>query len=266
MSTTDLVKTIKVFPTHSKDLNMVFAATYSQYKINVKLINTLLLLNTVLKSGISTCLSALNKPMYEGIMKGLDTANKSMNKVMPKNLNMDVQVGVVGDLLAVACTDFFGSIPENLFNIFQDIKNSINEFANFPLRSGLMNSLASELLSLKDQILSSLLGSAFEIVLAPIIAYEDFLKEHGLNEMLNRMERIERCLTKPGVGNRPISDFMHVDLNGNKQLYSQYYRSQLLMDSKGRISIKYLDVDNETKARFHNIMKSSQSYRITISG
>ena len=267
----DFKQKVSIFPKHSSDLNIIFAVTYAEYKVNVKILETILFPNEIAKQLIRSGLEILNKAAYDEIIKVLDLLNKTIKSILPNALNkkmvMDVQVGIVGDLLSVACTDYFGSVPENMYNKFQDIKNKVNKKGAVTLGAGLMNGMANELLSLKDQLLMATLSVFFLPLLTPMIEYENFLKEHGIFKMLDRMEKIEKCLTKKGVGNRPVADFMHDVPGSNKKvLNSHYFRDQFLMDSKGNFSIKLLDVSDEKRSRFNNIMKSMASFRLTMSG
>lgn len=254
--------TIDLMPKHSGDLNILFSVSYAEYKAYVKTLEVLLLAQSFLKPAIEDGAKKLDTAAYGAITKGTALLNNVLKSTLPPpfNKNIDVKVGAMGDLLAVACTDYFGSIPESLFNTFQDIKHGINKWAVSPLDKGLFNSIARDLLAAKDEALQDIVGSdIFTTILSPLVAYESFLKENGVDDIIKRMQRLERCMTKPGVGGRKKSDFIHPTA---KKLYSAYYKSLFMINSKGKLNVSVLGGTSKNKSQLNNVMQTVTKFRI----
>jgi hypothetical protein len=264
----DTVKNFKtkidLLPKNPKDVNILFAVSYAEYKGYVAVLDALLLPNSIFKDALTGAATSLDNTAYSNITKGMNALNVVKKAIIPSpfNKNMDVSVGAVGELLALACTDYMGSVPEDLFNLFQDAKHKINKASHMLLGPGLMNIVLKDVLKIKDDAMKELFGGdIFNAVLSPVIAYENFLKDNGVNDLIKRMEKLERCMTKPGIGGRPKSDFIDPV---SKKVYSVHYKSLFMVNSKGKISIKSLGINNVNKSQMSNVMKTMSNFRVTI--
>jgi hypothetical protein len=203
---------LDVFPKGSDDLNIVCSAIYAEYKGLVIILNALLMPQKVIKAGLSKAVTSVDDATYSFINKGLGTLNTALKDVMPKpfdkNMKMDANVAGVGAMLALTCDDFLGSLPQELFNIFQDIKHGINTFAKVLMPSNIMMDIAKSLLALKDEAMKEMMGGLFDTVLSPIITYDMFLQENGVNDLIKKLQKMEKCMTKKGICGRKKSDFI----------------------------------------------------------
>lgn len=258
IAVTNYKTTVNLFPKNSADINIIFSINYAEYKGYVSLLETLLLAQSYFKPLLTDAATQLDNGMYSVINKGLGVLNSVTKAILPKNI--DVRVGNVGDMLAISCDDFFSSLPQDLFNIFQDIKHKVNKLASMSLGSGLYNTMARDLLKAKDEAMKGLFGSElFETLISPMIEYENFLKENGINDIIKRMEKLEKCLTKKGIGGRSKKDFMHPT---SKKLYSKHYKDLFILNSKGKVNIKSVGTSSKNRSQMSNIMKSVTNFRI----
>jgi hypothetical protein len=256
---------LEVFPKNSGDLNIVCSSIYSEYKTLCTLLEALTYPQTHLKRLLSQILTIVDDATYSFMIKGLGTLNSALIEVMPKpfdkTLKLDSTVGVMGELLALTCTDFLNSLPQELFNLFRDIKNGINKMSYALMPGNIMGQIANSLIQIKDDIMKEMFGDLFTTVLEPFIMYDAFLQENGINDMIERMIRIERCMTKPGICNRDRKDFLHPDDN---RLYSSHYKDQFLLSSRGTINIKSFGGTAKQKSQISNLIKSMNTFRLTI--
>lgn len=265
MSTTDFKQSIELFPKNSSDLNVILEISYSEYKTYISTLDVLLLGNKFFKPLITAAVSSLDAATYSTIIKSVGILISTLKSVSPGNItSIDLKIGEVGNLLSIACTDYLGSIPGDLYNIFNDIKNQINNNATISLGPGLSNILANSLLKLKEKALNEMLGSdIFNTIISPLIMYEKFLKDNDINDIITLMIKLENCMTKPGIGNRPRKDFVEPTTN---KLYSTYYKELFLIDSNGKLNIKSLGVnDSKNIAQLNNVMSVVNTFRLTVS-
>ena len=267
MSATDKFKTsIELLPQNPKDINILFSISYAEYQAEVSILSALGIGSSILQNGITTAIGLLNDEVYGTIAAGLGALN-SVKSLIPNPVvgKMDVSVGAAGELLALACTDYMGSLPEDLFNIIQDLQNDVNSILSMDFSidlGGLVTGMVRSILALKDAALAEILGSSiFATIIAPLIAYNEFLVENGILDIINRLERLERCMTKPGVGNMPKSYFIEPT---SKKLYSTYFRNLFMMNYAGGIDITNLGSNSKSKSHLNNVMSSLNSFRLTI--
>lgn len=226
------------FPKNSNDFNIICSITYAEYTTMVTILNTLLLPQQMINRELIKAVVLLNDETYKTLSEGLSKLNLVLKSVLPsplnKNMTMTFDIGRVGDLLTQTCADFLGSIPESLFNVFQDIKHGITSLSNisnniFNLPYNLSNNIARSLLQLKDKMLLEFFGGLHSTVLLPFIEYENFLLDNGIMLMINKIHKIEQCMSKPGICNRSREDFIY---KNTKLLNSDYFKSQFFYESK----------------------------------
>lgn len=267
---TDFKKSIDNFPKNGGDLNIICSITYGEYMAYVTILDALLLPQQMIRRELEGLLSTIDNATYNTVIKNLNQLNTALKSVLPqpfnKNMTMDFNVGKFGDMLTNVCADFLGSLPESLFNIFQDIQHGITDLANLTnavlaLPSDLVGSITGSLLKLKDDALKAALGGLFDTVLAPVLAYDSFLKSNGIFELIDKMKKIERCMTKPGICNRPRKDFIH---KASKKIYSTYYTESFMVDSKGNINLRSFGGTSTQQSQVHNIIKNMNSFRLTV--
>ena len=189
------------FPKGAGDLNIICSITYAEYKVYVTILNGLLMPQTIAKRGLDAAVTGLNTATYNTLINGLSKLNIAVKSILPQpfnsNMNMTFDVGRVGNMLTQTCADFLGSVPEALFNIFQDIEHGMMDLASmangiFTLPQCLAQNIANSLLQLKDDAMKELFGSSlFNSMLSPFIMYENFLKANGVIDMIKKMEKIE---------------------------------------------------------------------------
>lgn len=264
MSTDVFKKQIDLFPKHSNDVNILFAVSLAEYKALVLILKTLTLGSSLLKKGLNKSIGKLDTLACSTISKGISALNSTLKSILPapfkKGMDITVNIGQMGDLLALACTDYLGSLPQDLFNKIQDFKHNANKISK--MGAGLVGKLAKDLLKIKDQALKDVLGSEiFNTIISPIIAYESFLKENGIDDLIKRMQKLEKCMMKRGIGNVPKSNFMHPT---EKILYSTYYRKQFLLTSSGKLDLKSLGSSASNRSCVNNISKNLYSFRLSV--
>jgi hypothetical protein len=256
---------LELMPKSGGDYNLICGIIYSEYMIYVRTLEALLMPQTMLRRGLEEGISAVDDFTYNTINKGLGELNTALAKIMPKpfskTLKMDAGLGVIGNTLALTCTDFLGSMPQELFNIFQDIKYGIKKMSEILMPGNLMNGIAKSLIKMKDDAMKEVLGDLFDTVLSPIIDYQDFLEENGIPELIKKLQKMERCLTKKGICGRPKADFMEPTTH---KLWSTYFKSQMLVSSKGTINLKSHGGTSKQKSQMNNITKSMNQFRLTI--
>jgi hypothetical protein len=256
---------LEVFPKDSGDLNIVCSAIYAEYKTYITIVEALTMPQAFIRRQLEELLSFLDDATYDTLIKGLGTLNVALEEIMPtpfkKNMKLDAGVGVMGELLALTCTDFLHSLPEELYNIFRDIKTGINKMSASLMPGNIMAGIAKSLLKLKDDALKEMFGSVFETVLQPLIVYDAFLQDNGINDIIGRMKRIERCMTKPGICNRNRRDFLHPDTN---KLYSTHFKEIFMLSSKGTINIRSFGGGAKKQSQLSNVIKSLNSFRVSI--
>lgn len=266
----DFKRKLESFPKNSSDYNIICTITYSEYRLFVSILTGLFPVQSSMKSQLETVTNSIDSNTYSDLIKGLNGLNSIYKSVLPDglaNTSMTFDIGKTGDLITETCQDFLGSIPESLFNIFQDIRHGIlgsGDFTNdlIGLPFNLTNGIGKSLLSLKDSALQELFGSSiFRAIISPLIEYEDFLTDNGIFTMIKKMEAIERCMTKPGVCNRDRRDFIHPQ---SKKLYSAYFKSQFLVDSKGNLNIKTLGSTSAQKTQLNTVLNNLRGFRLNI--
>lgn len=277
---TKFKQSLDTFPKKSSDINIICSITYAEYKAIVTIMNTLLMPQAIIKRELTHAVTALNNTTYNNLIEGFTKANTVLKSVLPepfnKNMAMTLDIGRVGNMLTQTCADFLGSVPESLFNIFQDIQYGLMDLTDisndiFELPFSLSNSIANSLLELKDNALKDIFGSSvFSTFLSPFIAYEEFLLESGINEKIKKLETIENCMSKPGICNRPRRDFIEPT---SKMLYSLYFKKLFFINTKsGKVDINsFLNTfphgtfDNTTKkTQLHNILNNMRGFRLSI--
>lgn len=263
-------KSIDNFPKNPSDLNMICSITYGEYLASVKILQALTFPMGLVRKELEALITALDGAVYKEIIDALNKLDKALKSILPtpfnKNMKLDINTAKFGSLLSNACEDFLASIPESLFNTFRDVQNGLINASNLfndmmALPSDLAGTISASLLSFKDQALKDILGALFDTILAPLIAYEEFIRDNGIFDMIVKMKRTESCMTKPGICNRPRQDFIH---KGSKKLYSVYYQEQFLMDAKGNINLKSLCNTSQEISKINNILKNMNSFRITV--
>jgi hypothetical protein len=263
----DFKAKLELMPKSASDTNMLFAIPYAEYRGYVLIMDTLLLGHSFLLDGLTKGMDTVDGAAYNTIIKGVGGLNAILKSSGLDKLNVDIDLdalGNVGDALALTCVDYFGSIPQDLFNVFQDFKHRVNTKVKIGLPAGLVSGLAGELLRLKDDAMKAVLGSViFEAAVSPLLVYEGFIRDNGIDTMIKRMEALERCMTNPKIGHRPKSDFMHPT---ERVLYSQHFKTKFMLNSKGQLSLKLFPgaTTATKKAKMFNVIKKVQAFRITI--
>lgn len=256
---------LELMPKDGKDLNLICSIVYAEYMVYVKTLDALLMPQQVLKRMLDGAMSSVDNAVYDTLSHGMGTLNTALQKVMPTplklNLKMDAGLGVVGGTLALTCTDFLGSLPQELFNLFEDIKHGLKSLSEVVMPGNLMKEIADSILSIKDEAMKGMFGALFDTVLSPFIAYDAFLQENGVPDLIKKLERMERCMTKQGICGRPTTDFMEPTTH---KLWSSYFKSQFLLSSKGTINIKSSGGSSKQKSQMSNIYKSMNSFRVSI--
>lgn len=267
---TTFKKQLDNFPKNGGDFNIICSITYGEYMIQVALLDALLMPQAIVKRNLEDLVTTIDNSTYNTVISGLNKLDKTLKSVLPepfnKNMTMDLNVGKFGDMISSICADFLGSLPESLFNIFQDIKHGMVDIASLingalALPSNLIGNITTSLMQLKDKAMKEMLGTLFDTVLSPLLMYEDFLKENGVPEILAKMKKTEACMTKPGICNRPRADFIHAP---SKKVYSAYYQEQFLVSSNGSINIKSFGGTSAQKSKVSNILKNMNSFRLTV--
>jgi len=259
---TDIFKSnINIIPKSSSDINIIFSIAYSEYQADVVILNTLSIGSVILQNAISSAILMLNDEVYGTIIKGLSALN-AIKKLIPNPVvsKMDKEIGIVGDILAAQCTDYMNSLPEELFNILQDIQYLLETDITINL-GGLTDKIVKSIIAMKNDALIEVLGSdTFNTIISPLIVYNDFLIDNDIMVLVNRLDRLERCMTKPGIANVPKSYFIEPT---SKKLYSVYFRNLFMMDYSGGIDIRDLGSTSKSKSQISNLISSLNNFRLT---
>lgn len=256
--------TLDHYPKDASDFNIICTVAYAEYTVCTTLLEALLLPQGMMKRGLNTALTALNAQAYHDIihaLNGLNTVLQTASPFIPPRIDPDICR--VANLLFTHCKDLLSAMPESMFNLFEDFNNGIKSFIDLnndliALPSDAANMVAKSLLKLKTQALKDLTGVLFDTVLSPIMAYEDFLIDNNILAMIAKMKKIENCMTNKSLCNRPRADFIHPT---GKILNSSYYRNQMMINSQGKVDIKYAGETSEQKTQFNNVMKSLRTFR-----
>lgn len=261
----NLETALNEFPKDTDDFNIICNIVYAEYKICNNILNVLTFPQAVIKREMSAAIDLIDDTSYNLIMENLNILNKIVYDVLPivpSSINADILR--IGDLLTNSCVDLLGVIPESAFNMFQDFEHDLLTFVdttrnliNTP--SEILNSMGKSLLDIKDRALKEVLGVNFNTILNPLMQYEQFLISNDIHLLLDKMKKIERCMTKNGICNRDKRDFIHPTA---KTLYSTYYVNQFMINSNGQLNLNLIgNHTSEQKSRLHNILTSVQKYR-----
>jgi hypothetical protein len=252
------------YPKDASDFNVICSIAKAQYDVLNVIIDTLLIPQSVLKDALESGLSSLDSIKYDAIihaLDGLNTVLKTASPVIPTRIDPDIVRAA--NLLFTNCKDLLSVLPQDMFNLLEDYNHGINSFINLNnslimLPTSLANMISSSLLKLKDNTLKSILGSLFDDILFPVLDYENFLNDNGINEMIRKMSVIEKCMMNKNLCGRPRKDFLHDD---DKMLNSTYYKKQFLINSQGQIELEVAGITTDQQTKFNNIMKSLRTYR-----
>lgn len=261
----DLATALNEFPKDSDDFNIICNIVYAEYKICNNVLNVLTFPQAAVKRELIAAINLIDNESYQFILDNLNSLNKIVYDILPivpSTINADILR--IGDLLANSCVDLLGVIPESAFNLFQDFEHDLLTFVdttrnliNTP--SEIFNSMGKSLLDIKDKALRDVLGITFNTILNPLIQYEQFLISNDIHLLIDKMKKIERCMTKNGICNRDKRDFIHPTA---KTLYSTYYVNQFMINSFGELNLNLIgNYTSEQKSRLHNILTSVQKYR-----
>ena len=234
---------LKTLPQSPVDFNFICAASYAEYKVLLGLLSALMLPLSFVHENMQSAINNINTSSYKTLKDGLDSVNGSLKGILKtpikdlKNISSDL--GAFGNALAHSCEYFISTLPDPMFNVFQDLQYGISDIANGLIRlpDSITNSIMNSLMSFKMEALTSVLPLLYGTVLTPILAYEDFLKENGINTMIDTMKKMEICMMKPGICHREPSFFLEPN---TKKTYSNYYKDQFFINGKGNINFNLL--------------------------
>lgn len=258
------------FPKSSNDINIICSITYAEYVMYVKILSALLYPQRLIRSELELLTTTIDNATYNTIITAITRLNAAYKSILPepfyKNMGMTLDIARVGDLLSNVCADFLGSLPENLFNIFQDMHYGLIDLSKvtngiLALPSDLTGSIVGNLLKLKDDAMKEMLGASFDTVLSPLIEYDNFLQENGVQDIIKKMKKTESCMTKKGLCARPRSEFIEPS---TKKLYSQYFQSQFLLNSKGQVNIRSFGGTSQQQSQINNIIRNMNSFRLIV--
>lgn len=260
MALNDIIEEYKLkFSNYAKnpeDLNIICTIVYDQYIKHKNALDITLVGHVYVKNDMMAAINKFDGTIADEIINTLTDILAALKDVLPPKItSIKGTTANIGRLLASLCVDFNSNLPESLFNIFQDIENGIIDLTDdlnhlIQLPYDLTFGIAKNVLELKNEMLIASLGYLFNDVLYPILAYEQFLLDNGVMDLVKKMKSIETCMVKPGVCNRPKKDFIHT---GSNKVYSDYYKSLFLTDTQGNLDIKKL-VPNQNKQKKLKLM------------
>lgn len=227
---------LNTFPKSSLDFKFICVATYAEYKILLGLTGALMLPLSFVHENLQSAIAAINGATYKTLKKNLDHLNGAMKGILKtpiKDLkNMSADIGNIGQALSNNCEFFLSSLPNSMFDIFQDLQYGLADITNglIKLPNAITNSIFNSLMKFKMDALQSVFGATFSTLLQPFIAYENFLKEHGVVKMIDTMNKMEICMMKPGVCHREPSFYTDPV---SRKTWSKYYKAQMFMNSNG---------------------------------
>jgi hypothetical protein len=263
VSTNNFKLQLQSLPKSPIDFNFICAASYAEYKMLLILASALMLPLSFVHSNMQNAINNINTESYKLLKKGLDDVNGTLKGILKtpiKDLkNISADLGNFGNALSHTCEFFMSTLPEPMFNIFQDLQYGLMDITNglIKLPNSITNSIMNSLMGFKMDALSSVLGTLYGTVLTPFLAYENFLKENGIVKIIDTMYKMEVCMMKPGICHRDPSYFMEPT---TKKTYSAYYKNQFFINSKGSINFNLLATTKDQATKSSVVHQNLMSY------
>lgn len=254
---------LKTLPTHPIDFNIICAASYAEYQVIKTIVGALLLPVAFLHSAIQAAIDLLNDETYKKIKKILNDLNAAMKDILNtpiKNLrNLSEDLGAFGNALAHTCEYFMSTLPDSMFNIFQDLQYGIADIVKglVAMPDALTNSFTKSLMDFKLEAMKGLLEALYETILQPVLAYESFLKENDIIKLLDQMRKMEICMMKPGICHRSPVNFTEPV---SHKSWSEYYRTNFFLTSSGNINFKLMTQDGLGAKRMKTIHSNAMAF------
>lgn len=259
--TNDLKQQMGRIPKDPMDLNNMCSLIYGEYTIKKNIVKGVTMPIGAMQEFMTEAITALDEAMYNTIIDVFQHLDSAVLDYLDYDIAIHRDTVRYGNLLAQACPDFFSSLPEAMFNMMQDIEygllDTVEGLIHMP--RALANSIFGQITLMKNEALKAALGLAYDTILEPFIEYEEYLKDNGLIDTLNRMAAIEYCMMKPGICNRPANDFIE---STTRKRWSRYYADKLMIDRYGNLKLTTLIPNDSVQlSRWHNVLWNMHRYQ-----
>lgn len=240
------------FPKDASDINNITAVIVNEYT-NVKLtLDTLYRSATLIQTDMISAMPLITNESVSAILKHLNDLNAIVNKTRDFEYKIHPSVDVTDDMTREEQIRFMGSIPENLFNLFQIFKYYKPE-DKVDMPSFMAQSIKASMKISKDDALIGLLGNYYNDIVFPFIEYQSYIDSNDVRQLIDKLANIELFLIPKYTTSRNF-------IADDGYIFSAHYERIYMINPEGKIALNRLTSDKATISQIHNILANIELY------